>query len=351
MSLETTLPSMQTVKDMLAENFTGAAHNSSSAPFSLDQVPDLSGKVAVVTGGSEGIGYGCTHTLLSKNIGKLFITSRREEKGEEALEAIEQELGPEARKKVTFVQTDNQDWPQTAQAANEIAKQTDRIDILILNAARGIMTYQLAPSNGTDIHFAVNHAGHHVFVSHLLPTLKKTAEAGHTVRINFLSSSLHSSCPKETKFASLDEINTDLGPNAQYGRAKMMNLLHSRYLDRHLHSQYPNILVNATHPGIVDTAQTNDHIHEAFPLMGYGMSALMKPFKKSQFEGCVSTMFAATVTTGSGQYINPPSKVEEGDPRGKDVELQEQLMKLTREIVEQKTKEQSSAKGCPFKDY
>ena len=43
--------------------------------FDLDQTPSLEGKVAVVTGGSEGIGFGICHTFLSKGISKLFILS------------------------------------------------------------------------------------------------------------------------------------------------------------------------------------------------------------------------------------------------------------------------------------
>lgn len=131
---------MQTIKNTIAENITGA-HGLGESTFSLEEVPDLSGKVAVVTGGSEGVGYGCTHTLLSKNISKLFVTSRREEKGEAALEAIEEELGPEARKKVVYIQVDQSDWNDAARAAKEIASQTDRIDILINNVIKSGLVF------------------------------------------------------------------------------------------------------------------------------------------------------------------------------------------------------------------
>lgn len=58
-------PAMQAVKNTIAENFGGRAQGLASGQMSVDDVPDLSGKVAVVTGGSEGIGYGvsCTSTL------------------------------------------------------------------------------------------------------------------------------------------------------------------------------------------------------------------------------------------------------------------------------------------------
>jgi len=286
---------------------------------------------------------------LSKGISKLFVTSVREEVGKDALEAIEEELGADARNKVVYLQVDQSDWVAAAKVANEIASQTDHIDILINNAARGIMTRQLN-KNGTDLHLATNHVGHVVITSHLLPILKKTADSGRTVRIVNMSSNLHESTPSDTEFKNMEEWNQDLGPNGLYARAKLANLLHAKYLDKYLHSKHQNILINATHPGIVDTAQTNAHIHEAYPLLGFGMSKLMTPFKKTQFEGCVSAMYAATVVTQSGLYITPPCIVEKGSDKANDMQLAENLMKLTREMVEEKTRPESSAKGCPFHD-
>lgn len=343
------MEAIQTVKDTIAENLGGPAQNIGRSTFSLEEVPDLKGKVAVVTGGSEGIGYGITHTLLSKNIYKLFVTSVRNEKGQEAQNAIEEELGASYKDKIVYLQNDQSDWAAAAKVANDIASQTDRIDILVNNAARGIMTRQL-DKQGVDLHISTNHIGADVITSHLLPLIKKTADAGSTVRIVNLASNLHESCPSDTEFLTLEELNKDYGPNAQYARSKLANLLHAKYLHRHLHSQHPNVLINAVHPGIVDTAQTSEHIHEAYPLLGYGMSKVMKPFQKTQFEGCVSAMFAATTVTQSGLYIAPPCIIEKGSDKANDSALAENLMKLTRELVEEKTRKESKDKGCPFKD-
>ncbi|KAL5115826.1 hypothetical protein ACEQ8H_006321 [Pleosporales sp. CAS-2024a] len=346
---------MQASKNTIAENLGNQVLGSHSlAPkdqqFALDEVPDLSGKVALVTGGSEGIGYGCTHTLLSKNVSKLFILSKSEDVVTDAINAITQVMGKEKADRVVFMQCDLSDWEQTGKTAFEIAKKTDRLDILINNAARGIMTYQLSKA-GVDLHMATNHMGHVVLTSHLLPLLKSTAGKGNTVRIVQLGSNAHEMAPKDTKFASVDELNTNLGPNAQYGRSKLASILYARYLNRHLTSQYPNILSNATHPGIVETKQSAVLIHEAYPLLGYGMSVGAAPFKKDQFEGCVSTMFAATKTDKSGQYICPPAIVEPGSELANDEKLGEQLMEFTAQLVKEKTKSSSADKGCPFKEY
>lgn len=198
---------------------------------------------------------------------------------------------------------------------------------------------------------AMNHMAHVILTSHLLPIMKKTASSGNTVRISNQASNAHQATPSDTKFASLDELNRDLGPNGQYGRSKLAAILYSRYLNRHLTSSHPNILVNATHPGFVDTKMSKEDIHEPYPLGGYAMSVAMAPIKKNIMQGCVSTVFAATATTKSGEYICPPAVPESGNAMAQDEQLGEDMMKLTRELIKEKTYKDSAAKGCPFKDY
>lgn len=205
---------MDYVKSAVAQNFGGPAHRLApkNQEFSLEEVPDLSGKVAVVTGGSEGIGYGCAHTLLAHNISKLFILSKSEEIVDSALAAVKEQMGTSAAEKVTWIKCNLSDWPTITAAASQISNSTDRLDILINTAARGIMTFQLSPY-GVDEHIALNHIGHVILNSHLMPILKKTASAGNTVRIVTYGSNLHQQVSSSTRFASLDELNTDLGPN------------------------------------------------------------------------------------------------------------------------------------------
>ena len=137
---------IQSAKNTVAENLGGVAHSLAKPEhqFSLDDVPDQSSKVAVITGGSEGVGYGCSHTLLSRNIKKLFILSMSEDVINGATDAVREEMGEEAAKKIVWLKCDLSDWKQAKETAEKIKKSTDRIDILINNAARGIMTYQLS---------------------------------------------------------------------------------------------------------------------------------------------------------------------------------------------------------------
>lgn len=344
---------MQALASTIAENLgKNVPYTHKLAPkdsqFSLEQVPDLTGKVALVTGGSEGVGYGCAHTLLAHNISKLFILSKSADIADGAIKSIRDEMGHDVANRIEWIECDLNDWEKTANTAFDIRKKTERLDIVIHNAGRGIMTQQFN-KYGVDMHLAQNHFGPVILNSHLLPLLKKTAEKD-KVRIVTLGSNAHEQAPKDTKFESLDELNKDCGPMGLYGRSKLATMLYAKYLARHVTPAHPNILANTCHPGVVETRQSTEHIHEPYPWLGYGVSHAMAPFKKTQFEGAVSTMFAATTTEKSGQYIAPPAIVEKGSELANNDALGEQLMSLTRKIIKEKTYEQSAARGCPFKD-
>lgn len=318
--------------------------------FSLDDVPDLGGKVAVVTGGSEGIGYGITHTLLKHGIAKIYLLSTSEEVIAGAKDAIAAELGRAVADRTQWFQCDLADWKKTKEVAEAIKKDTDRLDILVNNAGRGIMTYQLT-DYGVDRHMAVNHMGHVVLTSHLLPLMKKTAKEGNIVRIVNQASNAHQQAPSDTRFETLEELNQDLGPNQQYARSKLAVMLYSRYFTNKVtKAGHPNILMNSTHPGFVSTKMSKQDILEAFPLGGYAMAVGMEPFKKNQFEGAKPALAAATVTDQSGQYICPPAVPESGSSLSQDDSLAERLMKLTRQVIMEKTKSESADRGCPFDD-
>jgi hypothetical protein len=80
------------------------------------------------------------------------------------------------------------------------------------------------------------------------------------------------------------------------------------------------------------------------------MSVGMEPFKKDQFEGAVSTVYAATAIDDSGKYICPPAVPEAGSKLAQDDELADRLMELTRKVVTEKTKSDSTQQGCPMDD-
>jgi hypothetical protein len=171
----------------LAGNLGGTFSNLGTNHFTLDECPDLSGNGGVITGGSEGIGFGVAYTLLKHNISKLYIIPAAKDIIDGAKGVIAKELGRDKADRIVWMQCDLSDWRRTKQVAGAIKQDTDRLDILVNNSGRGIMTAQLT-DYGVDRHMAVNHMGHAVLTNYLLPLLKETAKRGNIVRISNQSS-------------------------------------------------------------------------------------------------------------------------------------------------------------------
>lgn len=94
-----------------------------------------------------------------------------------------------------------------------------------------------------------------------------------------------------------------------------------------------------------------EDIYEPYPIAGAAVSTLLKPLKKDQWMGAVSIVFASTKVEESGLYVCPPAVPEPGSEMAQDEELGEQLMKLTREVVMEKTYRDGTEKCCPFEFY
>ncbi|SPO26008.1 uncharacterized protein UTRI_02282 [Ustilago trichophora] len=139
----------------------------------------------------------------------------------------------DAASRIVWKQCDLTDWKHVQQVGREITDETDRLDILIANAAKGIMSFAL-DRNGIDSHMSINHLGHVVLIDALLPLLDKTTKTFQAkVRVVSLSSNLAAQTPKDVEFSGDADFKTDIGPQSLYARTKLANLLFSRYLNRH----------------------------------------------------------------------------------------------------------------------
>lgn len=150
----------------------------------------------------------------------------------------------------------------------------------------------------------------------LLPNLVETAKEHSEARIVLQTSDLHRMSPSSVKFASLGEINTDIGPAYLYNRSKLAQILFVRALVRRLEDgrlspgTNINIYANATHPGAVSTEQQKQ-AEEAYGVAGKVAVAMARPFMKDPItQGPLSALFAATSPDVpkekiSGQYVRP----------------------------------------------
>lgn len=235
----------------------GGFGNGIKNPFKFDvsrDMPNLSSKVIIVTGGNAGVGKECVLRLAERHPRRLYLSARSQSKFDTALKDIQSKV-PGA--KVEFLELDLASLPSVKRAAEKIIAENDRVDVLMNNA--GIMG---APhgftADGYEAHFGTNHMGHALLTKLLLPLMERTAaQPGSDVRLVAVSSTGHSMAPsKGVDFEVVKTAGGDVHPFTLYGISKLANILHAREVAK----QYPQILAVSIHPGRVGTALLDQYM-------------------------------------------------------------------------------------------
>ncbi|KAF2210909.1 hypothetical protein CERZMDRAFT_69134 [Cercospora zeae-maydis SCOH1-5] len=259
-------------------------------------IPDLSGKVILVTGGNTGLGKETVLQLAKHNPQDIILASRTPSKAENAIADIKTRV-PNAN--ISYIKLDLTSLASVKEAAEDFKARSDRLDILINNA--GIMAVPYSKTkDGYEIQFVTNHIGHALLTKLLLPTLLKTAaQPGSDVRIINVSSAAHMIAPGIVYDQNrLESYMT----HRRYGQSKLANILHARELQR----RYPQITSLALHPGVIITdlyasqMETNVLLRIALPLL--------KPFTLDVPGGAKNQLWAATADkeeVASSYYWNP----------------------------------------------
>ncbi|KAI5243174.1 NAD(P)-binding protein [Aureobasidium subglaciale] len=305
-----------------------------------EDVPDLSGKVFVVTGGSAGIGFGICAHILQHNPLALYLLGKKQEHIQEAEDELKK-YGDVS--KIHSIQIELEDLKQTDQVAKKLAEELPRLDGLICNAGLGVGDYNLT-KDGIDSHMQVNFISQFHLTQTLLPLLQRTPNS----RLVMQSSDLHRGI-SDVKFESLDELNKDIGPMMLYNRTKLAQVLYIRELaDRKRKAQLgfdaektSGPFMNAVHPGGIKTDQQKQAV-DAYGVMGKIGVAVVKPFLKDPLDdGCRPALFAATSEDIikemiQGEYkhqIVPDRKVTTPSSQACDQKLGENLWGLTERII------------------
>jgi NAD(P)-dependent dehydrogenase (short-subunit alcohol dehydrogenase family) len=200
---------------------------------------DLSGKRAVVTGVSAGLGVETARALVAHGA-TVVGTARDLVKARRALaEAVPQQASNPA---VEIVEADLASLKSVRNAASELLARAKPFDVIIANA--GVMACpQGYTQDGFETQFGTNHLGHFVFVNQLVPLLKPGA------RIVTLSSAGH-----QVSDVDLEDPNferTPYQPFVAYGRSKTANVLYAIALDSRLKGR--GVRATSVHPGGIQT--------------------------------------------------------------------------------------------------
>lgn len=279
---------------------------------------DLSGKLAVVTGCTSGIGFE-TMRVLAKRGAYVVGTSRSMERADAACLRV--------RGATTPVQLELSDLDSVVRCAESIRSLNTPIDILVCNAGYRGGGNRRQLINGVEKHFAVNHLGHFVLVNRLLERLF-LANQGRIVMV----SSRAAYRDVGEKGIDLDDLGMteNYSDALAYGQSKLANALFSLALSDLLRGT--RITSNALHPGVINT----DIDRNLNPFTRFGFGLLTMVSGKSIEQGAATSCYVATnaeLGATSGQFFEDFDAVTIAGSHLHDKELAAALMRVSEEIT------------------
>ncbi|KHN94190.1 NAD(P)-binding domain protein [Metarhizium album ARSEF 1941] len=290
-------------------------------------IPSLAGKVILVTGGNNGLGKQAICEYIKHGPKQIWLAARNVAAAQAVVDEIHRHK-PDSPVKI--LKMDLSSFESVKQASRTFLAESDRLDILMLNA--GIMAAAPAlTEDGYELQFGTNHMGHALLTKLLLPILEKTAsQPGADVRVVSLSSRAHLLAPKEgIVFDSLKTRAEEMQTFARYGQSKLSNVLFARQLAAH----YPQFTVTAIHPGVVRTNLVNSMtgVGMIYRILGPLVSCFLTPVN----QGAKNQLWATVAKdVKSGEYYEPVGVSGRSSKLGTDEDLAKDLWDWTARELE-----------------
>ena len=269
-----------------------------SENWTANNIPDLTGKIIIITGANSGIGFESAREFTRKGAEVIFA-SRDPFKAEHALMSIQAEF-PKA--KLKFFELDLASLDSIRKFTEEFKSAYPKLDILLNNA--GIMMVPYGKTkDGFERTIGTNHLGHFALTGLLMDRLSTTPGA----RVVNVASNAHYA--GEMDFENLlFEDEHEYTPMKAYGRSKLANLLFTYELQRRFQSSGLDVIALAAHPGISATNLAN---HLVFKQISWLIQPLMKLFFQSSAMGSLPSLRAAVDPEArGGMYYGPDGKGE-----------------------------------------
>jgi NAD(P)-dependent dehydrogenase (short-subunit alcohol dehydrogenase family) len=300
---------------------------SPNGKWTTADIPDQSGRIAIVTGSNTGIGYHAA-AALAQSGAQVVLAVRNLEKGNHALARISAAY-PHAA--VTLQELDLSSLESVRAAATALRKAYPRIDLLINNA--GVMwTPKQLTADGFELQFGTNHLGHFALTGLLLDNLLGVRGS----RVVTVSSTGH----RLRAAIHFDDLQSEHSYDryAAYGQSKLANLLFTYELQRRLAAKKKNTIATAAHPGAASTELARNAPFFMKPLFAVAGPVM---FQNASM-GSLPTLRAATdPDVEGGQYYGPDGFAEQrGHPKlvsssgqSHDEDLQHRLWQVSEELT------------------
>ncbi|CAO1614654.1 unnamed protein product [Parajaminaea phylloscopi] len=327
----------QSLYNIVSEIFPGK-----NPQWSPKQMPSQAGRVALVTGGYNGIGLETVHALLEHDIEKVFIVGRSKTKYDDAVQTLRQRgVLADGSDVVEFIECDLASLKSVRAAGEALQGRTSNLHMLFASA--GVMIPPLGSRSADDIELqlATNVLGHHYLVRLALPLLKAAKTPQFSPRVCFTSSSGANLVIGKPAFSKQDpEQRARLhswAPNdykkfIQYGNSKLGNILQARKHNR-LYASSTGIVFSCCNPGNLDTDLTR-HVDTfaSRTAVWIARSTILFPPKY----GALNQLWACTSDAGErfgGAYVAPWTRLVSPCTEASDEQAQDELFEWCEEQV------------------
>ena len=292
-------------------------------------IPDLSGRLALVSGASSGLGLETCRALAAHGA-TVLMACRSLQRGEAARQALLPDLNGGA---LDLLDLDLADLASVRRAAAEVGERYGRLDLLINNA--GVMAPPRTLSrDGFELQFATNHLGHFVLTLLLLPLLRQSPAA----RVVHVTSGA-----QYFGRIAFDDLQGEQRYDrwSAYSQSKLANVMTAVELQQRLQAEGSGVLSLAAHPGLARTnLQPTSVAMNGSPIEAFAYR-LMGPLFQSAAMGALPQLYAATApeATPAGHYgpdqlggMKGYPKPVRMAPAAQDASLRQRLWTVSEEL-------------------
>jgi NAD(P)-dependent dehydrogenase (short-subunit alcohol dehydrogenase family) len=256
-------------------------------------IPDQSGRIAVVTGANSGLGYQTSLALAAKGA-RVVMACRSPERGAAAVARLKASV-PDADVDLRSLDLADLD------SVRAFADTVDAVDLLVDNAGVMALPSRRTTAQGFEMQVGTNHLGHFALAGLLLPRLIERPGT----RVVTVSSGVH----RYGRLADLDDLQSERAYSAWrvYGLSKLANVLFFTELDRRLRAAGQPVLSVGSHPGYASTnLQTAGPGADGGTLYSRTSGVANKLFAQSDAMGALPSLRAATdPAVQGGDYYGP----------------------------------------------
>jgi NAD(P)-dependent dehydrogenase (short-subunit alcohol dehydrogenase family) len=262
--------------------------------WTTDDIPDLTGNIALVTGGNSGLGFETVKALAGKNA-HTVLACRNVEKGHAAQDQISQQM-PDAS--IEVMQLDLASLASVRQFAEEFLLKHNQLNILVNNAGVMATPYQTTV-DGFELQFGTNHLGHFALTGLLLNALLNTSNS-RVVAVSSIAEQMG-----QINFDDLMSENSYERWRA-YGQSKLANVLFAYELQRKLETEKASTISVAVHPGVAATNLRTKLMTRETPFLHRIQGYFWEMLSQSLEMGVLPQLYAATAPDVQGGKFYAP---------------------------------------------